>query len=131
MKGLPPGFFACETTRRIYVIDDEMEAALVANNQPTSCRAMFCICGECRGSGKHVNRAIDGNGLPSEFQDDPDFMEEYRAGMYDVVCEACGGRRVMLEPEDWDQPVAKLLSEAYASDRRMDAEVEAERRMGA
>ena len=56
------------------------------------------VCQRCDGEGRHVNPAIDGNGLTQEdFDADPDFREAYFEGRYDVVCEECGGRNVVPE----------------------------------
>ena len=100
--------------------------------------AKFEICGRCEGRGKHVNSAIDGNGLSSQdFDEDPDFREDYFSGNYDVRCEECGGNRVTLEP-DWDKmspEVKKVYSEYLDGERdwaaTFRAERDAERRMGA
>lgn len=98
----------------------------------------FEVCDNCRGSGKTVDPAIDGNGLSREqFDEDPDFGEEYFSGAYDVVCRECHGKRVILEP-DWDRMTPELR-EVYgnyvheeAMARRSDRlERDAERRMGA
>ncbi len=70
--------------------------------------AKFEVCSRCRGTGSHVNPAVDGNGLTAEdFYEDPDFAEDYRAGVFDVSCYECGGRRVVAvvdedraDPED-------------------------------
>lgn len=57
----------------------------------------WAVCDVCEGRGKHVNPAIDCNGLGADdFEDDPDFMEDYRSGVYDVVCNKCGGRTTVL-----------------------------------
>ena len=59
-------------------------------------RVEFEVCGTCDGKGKHVNPAIDSNGLTAEdFDRDPDFRENYFSGMYDVPCHECHGRRVV------------------------------------
>lgn len=58
--------------------------------------AHFEVCARCRGEGKHVNPAIDGNGLdPHDPELDDDFWEGYFDGRYDVPCECCGGNRVV------------------------------------
>jgi len=58
------------------------------------------VCPRCDGSGKHVNPAIDGNGLSSEdFAEDPDFKEAYFSGAYDVICSECHGKRVVPIPD--------------------------------
>jgi hypothetical protein len=57
--------------------------------------AKFEVCSTCDGKGKHVNPAIDSNGLTEEdFDMDPDFRENYFSGMYDMPCNECKGRRV-------------------------------------
>jgi hypothetical protein len=66
---------------------DELEVSLPAR---------FEVCPTCEGKGTHVNRAIDGNGLTREdFDQDPDFAEDYFRGGYDVQCEECKGTRVV------------------------------------
>ena len=53
------------------------------------------VCDTCRGSGKVVNPNIDAGGLTREdFDEDPDFREEYFSGAYDVQCPECNGRNV-------------------------------------
>jgi excinuclease UvrABC ATPase subunit len=57
--------------------------------------AKYEVCDTCEGKGKHVNPSIDSNGLSQEdFDDDPDFRENYFSGMYDVPCNECHGNRV-------------------------------------
>lgn len=72
--------------RSIPVIEDEdgNEIAL-----PTR----WGVCPGCNGEGKHVNAAIDCSGLSAEdFDQAPDFAEDYFSGRYDVTCTTCGGR---------------------------------------
>jgi hypothetical protein len=53
----------------------------------------WIICPVCNGDGTTVNPAIDCNGLTKEdFDEDPQFAEDYRAGAYDITCRACNGR---------------------------------------
>jgi hypothetical protein len=97
------------------------------------------VCDRCRGSGAHCNPAIDGNGLTSADIEDlggHEFLEEYHRGTYDVICEECGGERVVWEI-DWDlwhkqQP---NHAQGYEDHLRAEAdyrrECEYERRMGA
>lgn len=75
--------------------------------------AKYEVCPTCRGNGKHVNPAIDGNGLTQEDFDEqgPDFREDYMSGVYDVTCQECKGLRVVLVP-DREQLTAEQL-EAY------------------
>lgn len=76
----------------------------------------WIICVVCDGEGSTVNPSIDGNGLTREdFDDDPDFAEEYMAGTYDIACRACGGSGKMLHT------APARLAEA-AADRRLRAQ---------
>lgn len=94
----------------------------------------FEVCSGCAGRGTHVNRAIDGNGISREqFDEDPDFEEAYFQGDYDVTCEDCDGKRVMLVA-DWDKMDAaekEMYNDHLREERSYRAEVAAERRMGA
>lgn len=100
--------------------------------------AKYEVCGRCDGEGKHVNPAVDGNGISREdFDQDPDFEEAYRGGLYDVTCERCGGKRVSLVVDVQEckrQGLERELA-AYREHRRelreVDAISESERRMGA
>jgi hypothetical protein len=60
--------------------------------------AKYEVCDRCEGKGKHVNPAIDGNGLSREDFDEagPEFFEDYMSGVYDVTCYECKGERVVL-----------------------------------
>lgn len=72
----------------------ECEDGLVEVSFPSK----FEVCGTCRGKGKHVDPAIDGNGITAEEWDrgwDQDERESYLAGDYDVTCQECGGLRVV------------------------------------
>lgn len=53
------------------------------------------VCPVCDGEGKHVNPNIDSNGLSAEMENDPDFMDDYRSGVYDTQCNYCKGLRVV------------------------------------
>ena len=68
---------------------EEVECELPAKNE---------VCGRCEGTGTHVNPAIDGNGLTaSDLEEwDEDDIENYMTGVYDVPCEECRGRNVVL-----------------------------------
>jgi len=108
---------------------DEVEIALPAKYE---------VCQTCEGQGKHVNPAIDGNGLSREdFDEDPDFRESYFNGDYDVTCQECGGQRVVLEIDEAEAKRQGLKTdlEAYYEQGREEAayqaECAAERRMGA
>lgn len=63
-----------------------------------SLKARYEVCPRCEGRGSHVNPAIDGHGISAqEFAEDPEFEEDYFAGVYDVTCYECKGLRVVPE----------------------------------
>jgi hypothetical protein len=96
--------------------------------------ATFAVCGTCDGKGSHVNPSIDAHGItPDEFAEDPDFAESYFRGDYDQPCNECHGLRVVPVVDDsraTPEQVA-LAEDRIESRYQYDAEVEAERRMGA
>ena len=58
------------------------------------------MCSMCRGSGRVVDPKIDASGISQdEFAEDPQFREDYYAGVYDVKCPECGGQRVVPDGE--------------------------------
>lgn len=91
------------------------------------------VCGRCRGRGVHDHPAFSNGISMEEFHDDPDFFDDYRAGVYDVPCEECGGANVVAVVDE--QSCDPALLEAYLRHLEEEAayrrEVEAERRMGA
>lgn len=100
--------------------------------------AKYEVCDRCRGEGKHVNPAIDGNGISRDaFDEDPDFGEGYFRGDYDVNCEECGGRTTVLVVDeaackrDGLEKELEGYFQHLRDERSYRREVEAERRMGA
>lgn len=98
--------------------------------------ARYEVCGRCRGNGIHVNPAIDGNGITQADREDwadDDFMDDYRAGVYDVRCEECGGNRVVpvVDEERADPKDLALYRQHNREMAELRAEEAAERRMGA
>jgi len=95
------------------------------------------VCPTCNGTGKHVNPAIDCNGLShADFDCDPDFHESYMRGDYDVSCYECGGNNVVdsVDREKAKRDCPELLAEFddwMQSAAESDAIEAAERRMGA
>ena len=92
------------------------------------------VCPTCGGQGSHVNPSIDCDGISSEdFDRDPGFREEYMAGVYDVRCYGCDGKRVVPEV-DRQRCSKELLAQFDEALEDYDAdnyERDAERRMGA
>lgn len=63
--------------------------------------AKFVVCDRCEGVGSHTNPNVDGNGISAEeFEQDPEFRENYFSGLYDVACEECKGARVIAVPDE-------------------------------
>ena len=93
----------------------------------------FDVCPTCEGHGVHDHPAF-ANGLTSEdFDEDPDFREDYFAGHYDVCCEECRGERVVsvVDEDKADPALLALWREKLQADADYAAECAAERRMGA
>lgn len=64
--------------------------------------AKYEVCGRCEGHGTHLNPSIGEHAYTAEefaeaFHDD-DQREQYfrRGGIYDVTCDGCSGKRVVL-----------------------------------
>ena len=83
--------FDSETMKLTYLLySDHEEEELV------SFPAKYEVCNDCSGRGTHVNPGIDSHGISQEeFDDDPDFRENYFGGVYDVTCYNCKGLRVI------------------------------------
>lgn len=115
--------------------DPEDESPPVMVSVPVHCR--YEVCDLCRGSGKVVNPSIDCGGLTREdFDQDPDFEEDYFAGRYDVTCPECQGLRVVpawsfVENNAFSKLVAEWLEDWERDEAYSYAEMAAERRMGA
>ena len=98
--------------------------------EPAEVNFQWSVCPTCQGSGSHVNPSIDCDGIiESEFADDPEFREEYFSGTYDVTCYECQGKRVV--PQLVDQKDIELYEKFCKEEAQYQAEVAAERRMGA
>ena len=106
----------------ISIIDEDEETEV-------SVPLVYEKCCNCNGSGSHTNPSIDGNGLSDDLAGDPEFMQDYMSGGYDVQCTECHG--FLLVPTSKDPRFEKALDDYYDIENQMDAECEAERRMGA
>jgi hypothetical protein len=109
--------------------------------------AQFVICPQCGGSGYGDNLGD----VTDMVHEDPDFAEEYAAGAYNTGCEECRGQRVVPACSNWncdeaaygkvpwrDDPAPECYEHLSADDKdsvesyyQMEAEMAAERRMGA
>lgn len=110
-----------------FAIEDEDE-----NEVEYTIPVCFEVCPTCEGKGSHVNPSIDSHGLSREdFDEDPDFREEYFSGAYDVTCYACSGKRVVIEPKsDFKSPAALALAAWQDAEARDVRERIAEERWG-
>lgn len=91
------------------------------------------VCPLCNGKGSHVNPSIDSHGLTREdFDDDPDFAENYFSGMYDVPCYRCNGRNVCLvvDEEKCDKHLLAYFRRVEEDERQYNAMCASELRMG-
>ena len=77
--------------------------------KPVELPAKWVVCSRCEGKGTHTNPSVDGNGItPEEFAEDPNFMEDYINGVYDVQCSECRGRTTVLEIDESRLTVEQL-----------------------
>ena len=129
-----------EVNRKWYssFCEKEMEFTLILNDENGDdveylIPAHYTVCNTCEGKGSHVNPAIDSHGLSREdFDDDPDFAEDYFAGRYDIPCNECRGKRVSPDI-NWDslKPEIRKVVEDHIEDfYAYQAECDYERRMG-
>src|SRR5260221_5178568 len=98
----------------------------------TSLPAVYKVCDGCHGSGSHVDRNIDGNGITgSEWLEwEMDEKDAYLHGVYDVSCKDCGGLRVVLKvDEDHLTEEQKELCEIYWKKLQLDNDIDEERAM--
>ena len=116
-----------------YSYEDDQDGIEVTEKLP--CIAE--VCGTCRGKGTHVNPSIDAHGIGrEEFDEDPDFHEDYFRGVYDVTCYECGGNKVVAAPREREtlNDAQKAIYDKWeaweVSEAEYAAECEQERRMG-
>lgn len=62
------------------------------------------ICSRCDGEGHTVNPSIDGFTMDEIYEDfGPDadeFIDDYLGGRYDVTCDECGGRGIVVKVDE-------------------------------
>ena len=88
------------------------------------------VCPACDGRGSYVNPSIDSHGISyEEFDEDPDFANDYLSGRYNITCEECNGATVV--PVCLDKEVNEWLMQAGLERAETRAEYAAERRIGA
>jgi len=66
------------------------------DGEEVAVKAKWEVCSRCNGNGSIVNPNVDGHGLTrDDFAEDPQFEEDYFAGVYDIDCPECNGLRVV------------------------------------
>lgn len=86
--------------------------------------AKYEVCPTCEGKGKHVHPGVDSHGLTAEdFAEDPDLVENYISGMYDVPCAECRGERVVPVVDETRATPAQIklveeIQESFYEDQR-------------
>lgn len=94
----------------------------------------WAVCPVCDGKGSHVNPSIDANGISREqFEEDPDFAEQYWNGTYDQTCTRCKGRTTVpvVDEDACDAELLKLYRQQLQDERNDRACKLAELRVGA
>lgn len=125
-----------ETNQQWYSRFDEKRMVLVVNEDSEDefeVPAKYEVCGTCDGKGHHVNPSIDSNGLSAEdFDEDPDFREDYFEGRYDVACNECGGARVVpaMDEDRTTKEEREKVEEEIDANYRHQQEMWYERKMG-
>jgi mono/diheme cytochrome c family protein len=79
----------------------------------------FHLCPVCHGSGKVLTGAFRGQVVEPDLAADPEFMEQYLNGTYDVDCEACHGKRVMDRKKLADWKADEKYRQEMLQERRM------------
>lgn len=97
----------------------------------------YIVCPTCNGRGKHVNPAIDCDGIGEDdefWEDDRDEDGEsaYFSGKYDVTCYGCAGRttQLIIDEEACDQDALQAYLDERADEDEYERECYQERLMG-
>lgn len=122
-------------SNRLQDIDKQrMEAKFEYIDTLYTLKIKFEVCPTCEGRGKHVNPSIDCNGLTREdFDQDPDFYDDYRSGVFDVECYGCKGENVIavIDEQRCNPIFLSLYNDMLENEMEFRAIQESERRMGA
>ena len=118
-----PTWLVVDTTTMVGAIDDT-DATLAMK---------YDVCDVCEGRGSVVNPNIDRDGLTAaDFDEDPDFLDGYMSGRYDVPCGYCAGLRVtpVVNEEASDAASVDIYYDRLRADDDYYAECASERMMG-
>lgn len=116
-----------EINHRWYTSFDEKTMTLTVEGDEGEVEipAKYEVCSTCEGKGSHVNPSIDSKGLTAEdFNEDPEFLEEYRRGTYDVACVECKGARVVPAVDDERATKEEIALAERVAKSHFDGEVE-------
>jgi len=76
------------------------------------------VCWRCEGRGVHD--CWEGGMTQDEMYDqDPDFWQDYKSGVYDALCSVCNGQRVLLTVDE-SRLSPELLAQYKESERQYD-----------
>lgn len=118
--------------REKYFIEDEKNMLVRPRyDEDLELNAKFEVCGACDGRGKHANHL--GSFAANEWnQLDWETREDYLHGAYDMICEICKGKRVILIPDENNNSEADLKRWEVAMQEEYSYRAErlAEMRMG-
>lgn len=116
-----------------FVTNDRNECVVLDCDETLICHSSLkrIVCPECGGEGTELRGGLKGAVFyPEDFQNDPEFAENYFGGTHDVPCSKCKGKRVIDIPdaslwidEDVIMLVYKMLQDTH--DAVLEAEVEA------
>lgn len=125
----------------IWLPSDDEGGNLISNRDCPRCGgtgelalpSKFEVCSRCEGRGVHDHDAFS-NGISAEdFESDPDFRDDYLAGVYNVPCSVCGGLRVVptVDEARCDPKELEFYRRHVRAEAEYRSQVEAERRAGA
>ncbi len=118
---------------RFEFFDDDRTFGTAFDDPAVVLPGRFEVCGRCRGTGVHDHPAFANGITEDQIDGDPDFLEDYGRGVFDVQCSECHGQRVALVVDEAraDKLGRAALDELWAEAAADQAERDAERRMGA
>ena len=86
------------------------------------CPVKFVVCWACNGHGTTTDPNIDAGGITGDDErlDDPEFLEDYFGGAYDIDCPTCDGKRVtpQVTLPEFVQTAVESFEECEADDLR-------------
>lgn len=95
--------------------------------------AKYEVCGTCSGKGSYVNPSIDSHGITEDEwanEWDDDARNDYLTGAFDVMCNACAGKRVIpvVDEKILSNEQKKLYKRVNKYERNLRYERESDRK---